>query len=114
MFENKYNELYQENEELKLISDKYENLTSLLEFECPEGHKVVSTWKQMRNKLSCPLCDKMVYKKTENIQVQPKKQGVRRIIALDQSSRITGFSIFDDDELIKFGIIETTAQAPIE
>ena len=29
-----------------------------LEFECNEGHKVFTTWKKLRNKTLCPICEK--------------------------------------------------------
>ena len=35
-------------------------------------------------------------------------------VALDQSSRITGYSIFEDNKLIKYGHIGSTASLPIE
>ena len=35
-------------------------------------------------------------------------------IALDQSSKVSGYSIFKDNELIKYGHISSAASAPIE
>ena len=35
----------------KIITDKYTNLDTKMEFECDEGHKVYTTWKKIRNKL---------------------------------------------------------------
>ena len=85
----------------KLISDEYHNLDSELIFECDEGHTIYSTWKKIRNKKECPICNKNKYK-SQDAKIIPKT-GTKRSLALDQSTRITGWSIYDDDKLIKYG-----------
>ena len=37
-------------EDWKLVSTEYSNLDTELEFKCPEGHRVFSTWRKIRNK----------------------------------------------------------------
>lgn len=94
----------------KLLSTKYINLNSLMDFECPEGHKVNSTWKVMRNKLSCPICNKNSLKSTSfNLTIPPRKKGTNRILALDQATHVSGYSIFDGKELITFGTYKTNS-----
>ncbi len=92
-------------QEWKLISTTYKNLDSELEFECPAGHRVFSTWKKMRTRAECPICkEKSNLIDTKTI---PKKKGVYRTIGIDQATRITGYSIYDGRELIKFGTFTT-------
>ena len=78
----------------KVISDTYKNLDEELEFQCNEGHKVFTTWKKLRNKTLCPICGKNQYK-INDIPILKKKKGVKRILALDQASHITGYALFE-------------------
>jgi hypothetical protein len=66
----------------KLITEKYENLETEMEFECNEGHLIYAPWKKLRNKIECPICKTNVYKNAET-KVVPKKKGTKRILALD-------------------------------
>ena len=89
----------------KLISQEYKNLDSELVFECDEGHKVYSTWKKQRDKRFCPICQQNQLKQmTKEIVSKPK--GVKRTLALDQASHLTGWAIFDNEQLVKYGVFE--------
>ena len=66
----------------KLITEKYENLETEMEFECNEGHLIYARWKKRRNGIECPICRTNVYKNAET-KVIPKKKGTKRILALD-------------------------------
>lgn len=90
----------------KVISTEYKNLESEMVFECPEGHEVFNSWKKMRQKLECPVCKKNVYK-DQNTSVIPKDKGILRVLALDQASHVTGWSIYDGEKLVKYGIFKT-------
>ena len=46
--------------------------------------------------------------------VKPKKRGVQRSIGLDQATHITGYSIFDGNELIYAGTFEPSEGTEIE
>lgn len=96
----------------KVISTEYKNLETEMIFECNEGHRVYSTWKKMRNKLECPIC-----KKNKYIDIAAattvQKTSERRILALDQATRITGYSIFDGQKLIKYGTFCTNLSSDI-
>ena len=97
----------------KVISTEYVNLDTEMTFECPKGHRVFVPWKKLRGKHECPTCAQ----KQENEQittVQPKSKGVKRTLALDQASKVTGYAIFDDTKLIKYGTFTTTAADDIE
>ena len=39
----------------------------------------------------------------------PKPKGATRILALDQATKVTGYSIFDDGKLVKVGTFTTTS-----
>ena len=50
-----------EQEKWSLISNSYKNLDSELIVECPEGHRVYSTWKKLRIKKECPVCKQNIF-----------------------------------------------------
>lgn len=97
------------SEDWKILSTEYTNLSSELIFQCPEGHKVFTTWERLRRKRECPICKQNNFKENKPIII-PKKKNCNRVLALDQSSHITGWSIFDGADLIKYGIFTTSAQ----
>lgn len=97
----------------KLISDNYENLDTELVFECSEGHRVYVPWKKIRHKRECPICKDNIYKE-QNGKIIPKPKGVTRILALDQATYITGWSIYDSGKLIKYGTFETNYSNEIQ
>lgn len=86
----------------KVVSQKYENLDTEMEFMCSEGHNIHTTWKKLRNKIVCPICEKNEYK-IQDDKVIPKTRGAKRILGLDQATRISGYAIFEDNKLIKYG-----------
>lgn len=90
----------------ELISEEYQNLDSELVFKCSEGHTVFAPWKKLRTKRECPICKHNILKE-QDLKIIPKKKGTKRIMALDQSTRITGWSIYDSGELIKYGTFIT-------
>ena len=96
-----------EREGWKLLSDEYKNLDTELIFECSEGHKIYSSWKKIRQKIECPIC-KDNYNKINCSKVISKEKGSKRILSIDQATKITGWSIFDNVKLIKYGLYETS------
>jgi len=97
-----------------LLSSEYKNLDNELEMLCPEGHKVFMSLKQWRKKIECPTCSTNVYniiKETTHVQ---KKANTFRILALDDSTTITGWAVFDNQELVGYGKIEMTQKTPTE
>lgn len=97
-----------EKEGWKVISKTYENLETEMQFECNEGHIIYAPWKKLRNKIECPICKANIYKNAET-KVVPKKKGTKRILALDQATKVTGYAIYDGDQLVKYGT-HTTSQ----
>lgn len=88
-----------------ILSKEYVNLNSELTFECPEGHEVISTWKKIRARQECPICKANVLKDQREVIV-PKKNACR-VLALDQSTHTTGWAIFDNQSLVRYGIFES-------
>lgn len=49
-----------------------------------------------------------------NSSVKKKAKGVNRILALDQATHITGYSLFDDDKLVTYGCFKVEGNDEIE
>lgn len=90
----------------KVLSTEYQNLDTEMEFLCSEGHKVYAPWKKIRTKRECPVCKQNRFKQNVGI-IKPKIKGENRVLALDQASHITGYSIFDGSNLVTYGTFET-------
>ena len=97
----------------KLLSEEYKNLDTEMIFECTEGHKVNLPWKKLRGKLECPICKANIYK-DHTEKVVPKPRGATRVLALDQATKVSGYSIYDDGKLVTFGTFSATQESPIE
>lgn len=95
-----------------LLSEEYRNLDSELIFRCDEGHKIYLPYKKVRDKWECPICKQNQYYNFSN-EIIPKKKSTQRTVGLDQATHITGYSIFDDGELIYAGIFEAEAEDEI-
>lgn len=96
-----------EKEGWKVLSDSYQNLNSEMIFECPQGHKVYSPWKKFRQKIECPYCKETI-NKLNNSEILPKKKGKKRILGIDQATKVSGWSIFDGEKLVHYGLYETS------
>ena len=96
-----------EQEGWKVHSLEYKNLETEMTFECPNGHQVFAPWKKLRTRRDCPLCKEVTFQQSDKIL--PKPKGATRILALDQATKITGYSVFDDGKLVKYGTFNTTS-----
>ena len=88
----------------KLISDTYKNLNTELEMECPQGHKQLQTYGNWRKHATCDICLAGDPYKIKKNKVPIKKIDTQRILALDAATNTTGFAIFDDGDLVSYGI----------
>lgn len=88
-----------------VVSDSYKSLDTEMEFVCDEGHHVFSTWKKIRAKRECPAC-KQKSNAIQTANIPPKPRGATRILALDQATKVTGYAVFDNGQLIKYGTYE--------
>ena len=107
------------NEELaptgwKCISEEYKNLDSELQFNCEEGHLVCAPWKKIRKLQECPVCKRNKHKTNNALLVESKKKGVKRVLALDQATHLSGWSIYDGQTLIRYGTFETNQKDEIQ
>jgi hypothetical protein len=88
-----------------LLADKYENLSTIMECQCPKNHLCFMTYDKWRKYKTCPTCSKeevdAVSLKDE--QVAPKKAGVKRLLVFDQAVNTTGWAVFDDNALVQYG-----------
>lgn len=89
-----------EAEGWKLLSTSYTNLKTQMQFECPNGHENYYTMEYWRRHKECPICKSNKYYRMNDSA--PKSKGFR-ILAFDQASITSGWSVFDDGQLIKFG-----------
>ena len=96
----------------ELLSTEYKNLNTEMIFICNEGHQLNIPYKKIRDKWECPLCKANKYYNFSE-EVKPKPKGSQRTIGLDQATHITGYSIFDDNELVYAGIFESTEEDEI-
>lgn len=97
----------------KVNSTEYINLTTDMEFECPKGHVVKAPYKKIRDKYQCPICSSSQLKKLDQQQPVPKSDKFR-ILALDQATRITGWSLWDGKTLLRHGVFETKSKDIVE
>ena len=91
----------------KLISNSYKNLNTELEMECPNGHIQFQTYNQWRKRPQCEICLAGDPFKGKKNKVPPKKIDTRRILALDAATNISGYSVYDNDQLVSYGIFKT-------
>lgn len=97
----------------KVISTQYQNLKSEMTFECEEGHRITMPYGKVRDKWECPVCKHNQFKNQDR-RIVPKKTDTYRVLALDQATYVTGYSIFDNKQLIKSGVFETDLDDEIE
>jgi Holliday junction resolvasome RuvABC endonuclease subunit len=97
----------------EVISIEYKNLDTEMTFKCPEGHTVFSSWKKLRNNIECPICKQNKYKEQKN-EIIKKDKNKTRILALDQATRISGWSVYDNKELVRYGIFNTSLESEEE
>ena len=91
----------------KLISDVYKNLNTELEMICPQGHKQLQTYANWRKHMICQQCMAGDPYKIKKNKVPIKKIDTQRVLALDAATNTTGYSIFDNGELVNYGIYKT-------
>ena len=91
----------------KLISDIYKNLNTELEMICPQGHKQLQTYGNWRKHMICQQCMAGDPYKIKKNKVPIKKIDTQRVLALDAATNTTGYSIFDNGELVSYGIYKT-------
>lgn len=95
-----------EKDKWEVVSEDYKNLDTEMTFLCPEGHRVYTSWRRLRNRRECPVCKQNCFKEQE-VKILSKKPNEKRILALDQATYISGWSVFSNGELLRYGTFET-------
>ena len=95
-----------------LVSEKYVNLDSNLEYRCDKGHVVCAPWKQIRKDRICPTCMRERLKVKD--VARKKKKSEFRVLALDQATHKTGYAVFNNKDLIDYGTFEARSDNEIE
>ena len=93
-----------------LISTSYKNLKTELEMKCPNGHEQIRTYGDWRKHPTCDKCLGGDSKKVKKNIVPIKQIDTQRILALDAATNITGYAVFDDGELVSYGVFKTNGE----
>ena len=88
----------------QLISDSYKNLNTELEMKCPDGHTQYITYGQWRKNPVCAICLAGDPYKVKKNKVPTKKADTYRILALDAATKVTGYAIYDNNDLVNYGV----------
>ena len=97
-----------------LISTEYKNLNTELEMKCPEGHLQKQTYGQWRKHMLCEQCMAGDPYKIKKNKVPIKKIDTERVLGLDAATGTTGYSIYDNRELVSYGTYSPDSTLPTE
>ena len=95
------------------VSGTYSNLKSIIVVKCKNGHEVTTTLHDLRKKRPCPVCSQFEYSKEEEqmLSTLPKKTG-KRVLALDNATLTTGYSVYENGKLLSYGVKEIDNKTP--
>lgn len=96
-----------------LLSDTYSNLDGELQYKCPNNHEITMSYRLWRENHNCPICAATNYVPAEN-KVAPKTGVKQRVLAIDDATHNSGWAIFDDNKLIKYGVFSTNQSTEVE
>lgn len=97
----------------KIISTEYKNLSTEMQFSCPEGHIVSTSWKKLRENFNCPSCCE-AEKVYSSLEIKSKSKGTTRVLALDQATNVSGWCIFDNSVLVAYGKVSFSTGEALE
>lgn len=86
----------------ELLSTEYKNLKTPLLMRCPEGHTCEQTYENWRKHRRCETCLAGNPFKSKN-KIPPKRVETYRILALDAATNLSGYAVYDDNELVGYG-----------
>ena len=94
----------------QLVSTTYKNLRTPMQFKCPKGHDVETTYDEWRRYKICPECHKTLTTSVERNKILPRSDvAAFRVIGLDAATGTTGYSVYDDKKLTSYGTFTTDA-----
>lgn len=94
-----------------LLAEEYKNLKTPMLMKCPNGHKQELSLEKWRRTKRCDLCLKDSSFRIKQNNVPPKRIGVYRTLALDAATKISGFSVYDDEKLVGYGVFKVKQTA---
>lgn len=103
-----------EDKSWTLLTEEYVNLDTDMEFQCPAKHRVYTSLKKWRRHSFCPVCLEQKNSIELRDKIPRKAKGIIRTLALDDSTSITGWAIFDDGKLIGYGKLVMNQQNVVE
>lgn len=96
-----------------LVSTQYKNLKENLEIRCPNGHIFFQNYDYIRKHgCCCPQCNKENLVSKESYSAP--KTSKYRILALDQATLLTGWSLWDGKDLIAYGAFKSQEKSSPE
>lgn len=95
---------------IEWLGEEFNSIDSILRLKCSKGHVFMSSLDKVNIAQGCPECAmKEIIRETESrieqVASLPPKRG-KRLLAMDQATRVSGYSIFEDDRLIAYGVVE--------
>ena len=88
--------------------EQYENLNSLIEVICRNGHTIKATMKNLRKKTYvCPQCEGGTYTMRKDGK-PPTKTGFRTI-GIDNATKNMGIAVFDGNDLVYYTVLKFTS-----
>lgn len=85
----------------KLLSTEYKNLKTPITVCCPHGHEFETNYGEWRHYKRCEEC--LAADPYRQHKTTQKEENAYRILALDGATNVTGFSIYDGTQLIRYG-----------
>ena len=85
---------------------EYKNLTSPIKIKCKDGHITETTLSIFRRTaFNCPSCvgETSEFTDMKNLMVNTNAY---RVVAFDQSSKVTAMSVFDDGKLVYYTVFQ--------
>jgi Holliday junction resolvasome RuvABC endonuclease subunit len=98
-----------EPEGWQVLSSVYQNLDTPMDFKCAQGHTLNLPWKRLRDTLQCPICALNAQKDLSQ-KIVAKTKETKRILAIDQATKVSGYAIFDGKVLKTYGVYDTQAE----
>ena len=103
-----------ETEGWELVSETYKNLKTPLQMKCPAGHSQEQTFEYWRKHKICDICMAGDPYKVKKNKVPTKKIDTERVLGLDAATGTTGYSIYDNRQLVSYGTYSPDSTLPTE
>lgn len=103
-----------EEQKWQLVSTEYKNLKTPLKMICPKGHEQEQTFEKWRKYKRCEECLAGDPYKLDDGIVPHKSIESYRILGLDGATGTSGYALYDNTRLIKYGTFTTKGHDYIE